>query len=149
MRANTGHSATRSTTSSYHVIWHHKYRTNTARKDRGACARPDSAICQSREVVIVRDRCRRIISTGCCLSAATAPRTGAVHQKDGRPRKLQEEFPSCESGTGGSTYGPEDILRECGAVDEQTVKQYIENQKVGRRRPRVQDHGTHRALSRL
>ena len=94
----------------YHVIWITKYRYKILRGRVAERARDlIRQICQSRDVVIVRgavspDHIHMLLSVPPQLSPAKL-----VQFIKGRSsRKLQEEFPSCESATGGSIYGRAD-----------------------------------------
>src|SRR5215472_12623099 len=104
----------------YHVIWITKYRYKILRGRVAERARDlIRQVCQARDVVIVRgavspDHIHMLLSAPPHLSPAKL----AQYIKGRSSRRLQEEFP--------------ELRKQCatvGAVDEGTIKAYIEGQK--------------------
>ena len=116
----------------YHVIWITKYRYKIL---RGRIAERTRDLirqtCQAREVVIVRgavspDHIHMLVSAPPQLAPAKL-----VQFIKGRwSRRLQEEFPELRKRYWGQhLWARGYFCATVGAVDEQTIKQYIENQQ--------------------
>jgi putative transposase len=136
----------------YHVIWITKYRYKILRGRIAERARDlIRQTCQAREVVIIRgavspDHIHMLVSAPPQL----APMKLVQYIKGRSSRRLQEEFPDLRKRYWGQhLWARGYFCATVGAVDEATIKAYIENQKMGGRRPGIQDHRAHRALSRL
>lgn len=116
----------------YHVIWITKYRYKILRGRIAERARDlIRQTCQSREVVIVRgsvspDHIHMLMSVPPHLSPAKL-----VQFIKGRSsRKLQEEFPELRKRYWGQhLWARGYFCATVGAVDEDTIKHYIENQR--------------------
>ena len=116
----------------YHVIWVTKYRYKVMRGRIAERARDlIRQICQARDVVIVRgsvspDHIHMLLSAPPHLSPAKL----VQYIKGRSSRRLQEEFPEL-----GKRYWGQHLWARgyfcatVGAVDEGTIKEYIENQK--------------------
>ena len=116
----------------YHVIWVTKYRYKVMRGRVAERARElIRQICQAREVVIVRgaispDHIHMLLS----VPPQLAPAKVVQYIKGRSSRLLQEEFPEL-----GKRYWGQHLWARgyfcatVGAVDEATIKAYIENQK--------------------
>ena len=116
----------------YHVTWVTKYRYKVMRGRIAERARDlIRQICQARDVVIVRgsvspDHIHMLLSVPPHLSPAKL----VQYIKGRSSRRLQEEFPEL-----GKRYWGQHLWARgyfcatVGAVDEATIKEYIENQK--------------------
>jgi putative transposase len=116
----------------YHVIWVTKYRYKVMRGRIAERARDlIRQICAARDVVIVRgavspDHIHMLLSVPPHLSPAKL----VQYIKGRSSRRLQEEFPEL-----GKRYWGQHLWARgyfcatVGAVDEATIKEYIENQK--------------------
>ena len=116
----------------YHVIWITKYRYKILRGRIAERARDlIRQICQAREVVIVRgavspDHIHMLLSAPPHLSASKL----VQYIKGRSSRRLQEEFPELRKRYWGQhLWARGYFCATVGAVDEQTIRQYIENQK--------------------
>jgi putative transposase len=116
----------------YHVIWITKYRYKILRGRVAERARDlIRQICLSREVVIVRgavspDHIHMLLSAPPQL----APAKLVQYVKGRCSRRLQEEFPELRKRYWGQhLWARGYFCATVGAVDEQTIKQYIENQQ--------------------
>jgi len=116
----------------YHVIWITKYRYKILRGRIAERARDlIRQTCQSRDVVVVRgavspDHIHMLLSVPPQLSPAKL-----VQFIKGRSsRKLQEEFPELRKRYWGQhLWARGYFCATVGAVDEDTIKHYIENQR--------------------
>jgi len=116
----------------YHVIWVTKYRYKVMRGRVAERARElIRQICQAREVVIVRgaispDHIHMLLS----VPPQLAPAKVVQYIKGRSSRLLQEEFPEL-----GKRYWGQHLWARgyfcatVGAVDEETIKHYIETQR--------------------
>jgi putative transposase len=116
----------------YHVIWITKYRYKVLRGRIAERARDlIRQVCEAREVVIVRgavspDHIHMLLSAPPHLS----PSKLVQYIKGRSSRKLQEEFPELRKRYWGQhLWARGYFCATVGAVDEQMVKAYIENQK--------------------
>ena len=126
------HSARATFDLKYHVIWITKYRFKILRGRLAERARDlIRQICQARDVVIIRgavspDRIRMLQSAPPHL----APAKLVQYIKGRSSRRLQEEFPELRKRYWGQhLWARGYFCATVGAVDEQTIKAYIENQK--------------------
>ena len=114
----------------YHMIWCTKYRKKVLRERVAERARDlIRQICAARDVVIVRgsvspDHIHLLLSAPPIL----APAKLAQYIKGRSSRHLQAEFPELRK-QGPAYVGTRILLRDGGAVDEATIKAYIENQR--------------------
>jgi len=116
----------------YHLVWITKYRYKILRGEVAERGRElIRQICQAREVVIIRgaespDHIHMLVSS----PAHLAPSKLVQYIKGRSSRRLQEEFPNL-----GKRYWGQHLWARgyfcatVGAVDEETIKAYIENQK--------------------
>ena len=116
----------------YHVIWITKYRYKILRGRVAERARDLlRQSCESRAVVIVRgavspDHIHMLLSAPPHL----APSKLVQYLKGRSSRRLQEEFPELRKRYWGQhLWARGYFCATVGAVDEETIKQYIENQK--------------------
>ena len=116
----------------YHVVWITKYRYKILRGRVAERARDlVRQICAAREVVIVRgavspDHIHLLVSAPAHLSPAKL----VQYIKGRSSRRLQDEFPELRKRYWGQhLWARGYFCATVGAVDEQTVKAYIENQK--------------------
>ena len=116
----------------YHVIWITKYRYKILRGRVAERARDlIRQSCASREVVIVRgavspDHIHMLLSAPPQLS----PSKLVQYIKGRSSRRLQEEFPELRKRYWGQhLWARGYFCATVGAVDEETIKQYIESQK--------------------
>jgi len=116
----------------YHVVWITKYRYKILRGRLAERARDlIRQTCQARDVVIVRgavspDHVHMLLSAPPQL----APAQLVQFIKGRSSRKLQEEFPELRRKYWGQhLWARGYFCASVGAVDEQTIKQYIENQR--------------------
>lgn len=116
----------------YHVIWITKYRYKILRGRVAERARDlIRQSCESRGVVIVRgavspDHIHVLLSAPPQLSPAKL----VQYIKGRSSRRLQEEFPELRKRYWGQhLWARGYFCATVGAVDEETIKQYIENQK--------------------
>ena len=135
----------------YHVVWITKYRYKILRGRVAERARDlIRQSCEAREVVIMRgavspDHVHMLLSA----PAHMAPSKLVQFLKGRSSRRLQEEFPELRKRYWGQRLWARGYFcATVGAVDEATIKAYIENQKWDE-----DDQGfeyrAHRALSRL
>jgi REP-associated tyrosine transposase len=116
----------------YHVIWITKYRYKILRGRIAERVRDlIREVCQTRDVVIIRgavspDHIHVLLSAPPHL----APAKLVQYIKGRSPRKLQEEIPELRKRYWGQhLWARGYFCATVGAVDEQTIKAYIENQK--------------------
>lgn len=116
----------------YHVVWITKYRYKVLRGEVAERARElIRQICEAREVRIVRgavspDHIHMLVSAPPQL----APSKLVQYVKGRSSRRLQEEFPHLHKRYWGQhLWARGYFCATVGAVDEATIKQYIENQK--------------------
>jgi putative transposase len=116
----------------YHVVWITKYRYKVL-KGRVAERARDliRQICESRDVVIVRgavspDHIHMLLSAPADLSPAKL----VQYIKGRSSRRIQEEFPEIRKRYWGQhLWARGYFCATVGAVDEETIKKYIENQQ--------------------
>ncbi len=116
----------------YHVVWITKYRYKVL-KGRVAERTRDliRQICDAREVVIVRgavspDHVHMLLSAPPELSPAKL----VQYIKGRSSRRLQDEFPELRKRYWGNhLWARGYFCATVGAVDEKTIREYIENQK--------------------
>ena len=130
--AECRHSAHATFVLNYHVIWITKYRYKILRGRIAERARElIRQVCPAREVVIIRgavspDHIHMLLSAPPHL----APAKLVQYIKGRSSRKLQEEFPELRKRYWGQhLWARGYFCATVGAVDEQTIKAYIENQK--------------------
>jgi putative transposase len=106
----------------YHLVWITKYRYKILRGEVAERARDlIRQICHAREVVIVR---------GSVSPAHMAPSKLVQYIKGRSSRRLQEEFPNLRKRYWGQhLWARGYFCATVGAVDEETIKAYIENQR--------------------
>jgi len=116
----------------YHVIWCTKYRYKILRGRVAERARDlIRQICEAREVVIVRgavspDHIHLLLSARPALSPAKL----VQYIKGRSSRHLQAEFPELRKRYWGQhKWARGYFCATVGAVDEKTIREYIENQK--------------------
>ena len=116
----------------YHVIWITKYRYRILRGRVAERARDlIRQICQAREVAIVRgavspDHIHMLLSAPPQLSPAKL----VQYIKGRSSRRLQEEFPELRKRYWGQhLWARGYFCASVGAVDEETIKRYIESQE--------------------
>ncbi len=116
----------------YHLIWVTKYRWPVLKGDLAVrCRDLIREICRAREVAVVRgavspDHVHLLVSAPPVLSPAKL----AQYLKGRSSRKLQEEFPSLQKRYWGQhLWARGYFCATVGAVDEKTIKRYIEEQK--------------------
>ena len=116
----------------YHVIWITKYRYKILRGRVAERARDlIRQVCEARDVVIIRgavspDHIHMLLSAPPHL----APAKVVQFIKRRTSRKLQEEFPDLRKRYWGQhLWARGYFCATVGAVDEQVIKAYIENQK--------------------
>ena len=116
----------------YHVVWITRYRYKILRGRVAERARDlIRQICEAREVVIVRgavspDHIHVLVSA----PAHLAPAKLVQYIKGRSSRRLQEEFPELRKRYWGQhLWARGYFCATVGAVDEATIKAYIENQK--------------------
>jgi len=116
----------------YHLVWITKYRYKILRGRVAERARDLlRQICQARDVVIVRgavapDHIHMLVS----CPANLAPAKVVQYLKGRSSRRLQDEFPELRKRYWGQhlwAWGY--FCASVGAVDEETIRKYIENQK--------------------
>ena len=116
----------------YHLVWITKYRFKIL-KGRVAERARDliRQTCQARGVMIVRgavspDHIHMLVSAPAELSPAKM----VQYIKGRSSRRLQEEFPELRKRYWGQhLWARGDFCATVGAVDEKTIREYIENQK--------------------
>ena len=116
----------------YHFVWITKYRYKVLRGEVAERARElIRQTCQTREVQIVRgavaaDHMHMLVAAPPQLSPSKL-----VQKVKGRSsRRLQEEFPHLRKKFWGQhLWARGNFCATVGAVDEQTVREYIESQK--------------------
>ena len=120
----------------YHLVWITKYRYKVLKGEVAERARDlIRQICQAREVVIIRgavsaDHIHMLVSS----PAHLAPAKLVQYIKGRSSRRLQEEFPHLRKRYWGQhLWARGYFCATVGAVDEETIKAYIENQKWGTR----------------
>ena len=116
----------------YHVIWITKYRYKILRGRIAERARDlIRQVCEVRDVVIIRgavspDHIHMLLS----VPPHLAPAKVVQFIKGRTSRKLQEEFPELRKRYWGQhLWARGYFCATVGAVDEQMIKAYIENQK--------------------
>ena len=116
----------------YHLVWITKYRYKVLKGEVAERARDlIRQICQAREVVIIRgavspDHIHMLVSS----PAHLAPAKLVQYIKGRSSRRLQEEFPHLRKKYWGQhLWARGYFCATVGAVDEETIKAYIENQK--------------------
>ena len=116
----------------YHLVWITKYRYKVLRGEVAERARDLlRQICQAREVVIIGgavspDHIHMLVSS----PAHLAPAKLVQYLKGRSSRRLQEEFPHLRKRYWGQhLWARGYFCATVGAVDEETIKAYIENQK--------------------
>jgi putative transposase len=116
----------------YHVVWITKYRYKVLRGRVAERARDlIRQICEAREVVIIRgavspDHIHMLVSA----PAHLAPAKLVQYIKGRSSRRLQEEFTELRKRYWGQhLWARGYFCATVGAVDEQTVKEYIEGQR--------------------
>ena len=116
----------------YHLVWITKYRFPVLKGDVALrCRDLIREICQAREVRIVRgavsaDHLHLLVSA----PPQIAPSKLVQYLKGRSSRKLQEEFPSLRKRYWGQhLWARGYFCATVGAVDEETIKRYIEEQK--------------------
>ena len=126
------HSAHATYDCKYHVIWITKYRYKILRGRIAERARDViRQVCPARDVVIIRgavspDHIHMLLSAPPHL----APAKLVQYVKGRSSRKLQEEFPELRKRDWGQhLWARGYFCATVGAVDEQMIKAYIENQK--------------------
>ena len=116
----------------YHLIWVTKYRYKVLRGRVAERARDlMRQICESRDVVIIKgaisqDHVHMLVSAPPQLSVAKL----AQYIKGRSSRRLQDEFEELRKRYWGQhLWARGYFCATVGAVDEETIKRYIENQK--------------------
>ena len=116
----------------YHVVWITKYRYKILRGRVAERARDlIRQSCEAREVVIIRgaispDHVHMLLSA----PAHLAPSKSVQFLKGRSSRRLQEEFPELRKRYWGQhLWARGYFCATVGAVDEATIKAYIENQE--------------------
>lgn len=116
----------------YHVVWITKYRYKVLRGRIAERARDlIRQVCEARDVVIVRgavspDHIHMLLSA----PADLAPAKLVQYIKGRSSRRLQEEFPELRKKYWGQhLWARGYFCATVGAVNEETIRQYIEDQK--------------------
>jgi putative transposase len=116
----------------YHVVWITKYRYKVLRGRIAERARDlIRQICETRDVVIMKgavspDHIHMLLSS----PAHLAPAKLVQYIKGRSSRRLQEEFPELRKRYWGQhLWARGYFCATVGAVDEETIKAYIENQR--------------------
>ena len=116
----------------YHAVWITKYRYKILRGRVAERARDLlRQICQTREVAIIRgavspDHIHMLVS----CPANVAPAKLVQYLKGRSSRRLQDEFPELRKRHWGQHLWARGYFgASVGAVDEETIRQYIEGQK--------------------
>ena len=116
----------------YHVVWITKYRYKVLKGRVAERARDViRQICESRDVVIVRgavspDHIHLLLSAPADLSPAKL----VQYIKGRSSRRIQDEFPEIRKRYWGQhLWARGYFCATVGAVDEETIKKYIENQE--------------------
>jgi putative transposase len=116
----------------YHVVWITKYRYKVLRGRVAERARDlIRQICEAREIVIVRgsvspDHIHMLLS----VPAHLAPSKVVQYIKGRSSRRLQDEFPELRKRYWGQhLWARGYFCATVGAVDEATIREYIESQK--------------------
>ena len=116
----------------YHLVWITKYRYSVLRGDIALRARDlIREICQSREVLILRgslapDHVHILVSSPPSLSVSKL----VQYVKGRSSHKLQREFPSLRKRYWGQhLWARGYFCATVGAVDEESIKLYIESQR--------------------
>ena len=116
----------------YHFVWITKYRYKILRGRVAERARDLlRQICQARDAVIIRgavspDHIHMLVS----CEANIAPAKLVQYLKGRSSRKLQDEFPELRKRYWGQhLWARGYFCASVGAVDEETIKKYIESQK--------------------
>ena len=116
----------------YHFVWITKYRYKILRGRVAERARELlRQICQAREVVIIRgavspDHIHMLVS----CAPNMAPAKLVQYLKGRSSRRLQDEFPDLRKRYWGQhLWARGYFCASVGAVDEDTIKKYIESQK--------------------
>lgn len=117
----------------YHVIWVTKYRYKVLRGEIAVRTRDLlRQVCQGREVVIVQgsvspDHVHMLVSVPPQLASANLVQ---YNMKGKSSRMLQDEFPQLKKRYWGQhLWARGYFCASVGAVDEETIRRYIENQK--------------------
>ena len=109
----------------YHVIWVTKYRYKILRGDIAERARDLlRQICMAREVTIIRGA----VSPDHVHMLVAAPPQLVQFLKGRSSRLLQQEFPALRK-WGQHLWARGYYCASVGAVDEKTIREYIENQR--------------------
>lgn len=118
----------------YHVVWITKY-GQKVRKGRVAARTRDliRQICEARDVVIVRGSVSPdLVHLLASAPADLAPSKLVQYIKGRSSRRLQDEFPELRKRYWGQhLWARGYFCATVGAVDEATIREYIENQKWG------------------
>ena len=116
----------------FHILWVTKYRYKVHRGEVGTRTRDLlRQICQGREVVIVQgavspDHVHMLVSVPPQLAAAKL----VQYLKGRSSRMLQDEFPQLKKRYWGQhLWARGYFCASVGAVDEDTIRRYIENQQ--------------------
>jgi putative transposase len=116
----------------YYVVWITKYRYKILREQIAERARDLlRQICQAREAVIIRgavapDHMHALVSA----PPEMAPSKLVQYLKGRSPQRLQDEFPELRKRYWGQhLWARGYFCASVGAVDEETIKKYVENQK--------------------
>jgi putative transposase len=116
----------------YHVVWITKYRYKVLKGTVAERTRDlIRQICEARDVVIVRgsvspDHVHMLLSAGADL----APAKLVQYIKGRSSQRLQDEFPEPRKRYWGQhLWARGYFCATVGAVDESTIREYIENQK--------------------
>ena len=116
----------------YHLVWITKYRYKILRGEVAERARDlIRQICHAREVIIMRgsvspDPIHMLVSA----PAPLAPAKLVQYSKGRSSRRRQEEFPSLRQRYWGQhRWARGYVCATVGAVDEETIRAYMENQK--------------------
>ena len=116
----------------YHFVWVTKYRYKILRGRIAERARDlIRQTCQAREVIVIRgavspDHIHMLVSAPADLSPAKL----AQYIKGSSSRRLQDEFPELRKRYWGQhLWARGYFCATVGAVDEKTIREYIENQR--------------------
>jgi putative transposase len=136
----------------YHVVWITKYRYKVLRGEIAVRTRDLlRQICEGRKVVIVQgavspDHVHMLGS----VPPQLAPAKLVQYMKGRSSRLLQDEFPELKKRYWGQhLWARGYFCASVGAVDEETIRKYIESQQMGRPWGDLQNHRAKRALRRL
>ena len=115
----------------YHLVWVTKYRYKILTREIAERARVlIRQICEAREVTIVRgaiavDHIHMLVAA----PPQIAPSKLVQYLKGRSSRMLQMEFPQLRKRYWGRHCGRGDCCATVGAVDKQTVREYLEKQR--------------------